>query len=247
MKLSQKQRKLITSLRQKKYRNQHDLFVVEGIKVIQEFLNSTFELYELFVTTEDTFSNETFTLISEKELKQVSNLKTPNKALAIFKIPTKSFDDLSGLVLVLDGINDPGNLGTIIRLCDWFGVQQLVCSENTVDCFNPKVVQSSMGSLTRVDVEYVNLSEKLSNLSTPIFTADMNGNSVYDIELPKNAVLVLGNEANGISEEIKRLTNNIVSIPRFGKLLKTESLNVAMATSILLSEYCRVNSLQKKS
>ena len=247
MKLSQKQRKLITSLRQKKYRNQHDLFVVEGIKVIQEFLNSTFELYELFVTTENAFSNETFTLISEKELKQISNLKTPNKALAIFKIPTESFSDFPGLILVLDGINDPGNLGTIIRLCDWFGVQQLVCSENTVDCFNPKVVQSSMGSLTRVDVQYVNLTEKLSNLSTPVFMADMDGKSVYDTELPKNSVLVMGNEANGISEEIKSLTKSIISIPRFGKLQKTESLNVAMATSILLSEYSRVNSLQKKS
>ncbi len=239
MNLTQKQRKLITSLQQKKYRNQHKLFVAEGIKVIQEFLDSSFELDQLFVTTKNTFSSYNPTLISENELKRVSSLKSPNKALGLFKIPVQEEVDAKGLILALDSINDPGNLGTIIRLCDWFGIETLLCSYDTVDCYNTKVVQSSMGSLTRVKIHYTDLVSEIDKMNLPVFIADMDGENVYTSQLPKGVILVMGNEANGISDEIKKITNQVLSIPRFGNLQQTESLNVATATAILLSEFRR--------
>jgi TrmH family RNA methyltransferase len=136
-------------------------------------------------------------------------------------------------------VNDPGNLGTIIRLCDWFGISELVCSKNTVDCYNQKVVQSTMGSLTRVNISYVDLSEFLSNTQLPIYTADMEGSNVYKTSLPEKAILVMGNEANGISKEISEIVKHKLTIPRFGEIQQTESLNVATATAILLSEFKR--------
>lgn len=239
MDLTQKQRKLITSLRQKKYRVLHKLFVVEGIKVIGEFLNSSYELVNLFSTSSEVFSDYNPTIISDKELKKVSALSNPNSALAIFKIPDNSHLEFKNLTLALDAINDPGNLGTIIRLCDWFGIENLVCSKDTVDCYNSKVVQASMGSLTRVQIHYVDVVEELQQTNLPVFIADMNGENVYKTDLPKEGILVMGNEANGISDEVMKVANHIVSIPRFGNLQQTESLNVATATSIFLSEFKR--------
>ena len=239
MSLSKNHLKLITSLSQKKYRQKHKLFVVEGIKVVEEFLNSDYEL-ELLFSTEDNYTNlESFISVTEVELKKISNLKTPNKVVAIFKIPEIKSINNSGLTVALDTINDPGNLGTIIRLCDWFGVQQLICSTDTVDCYNTKVVQASMGSLTRVSITYINLQEYIEKVSIPTFIADMDGNNVYKEELPKEAILVMGNEANGVSERIKKTIRNKISIPRFGNVQQTESLNVATATAILLSEFRR--------
>ncbi len=237
MSLSKNHLKLITSLRQKKYRQKHKMFVVEGEKVVREFLNSSFELFQLFSTEADLFKNAT--IISESELKKASHLVTPNKVLAVFQIPESSGVQSKGLVLALDSINDPGNLGTIIRLCDWFGIETLVCSKDTVDCYNAKVVQASMGSLTRVQPNYLELDVFLKKTTLPIFIADMDGEEVYKIDLPKEGILVMGNEANGISESIKTLANHIISIPRFGNLQQTESLNVATATAILLSEFRR--------
>ena len=240
MTLSKNQLKLITSLSQKKYRLKHNLFIAEGIKVVDEFLNSDYELSHLFLTDNSLFTNvEERTLISEVELKKISSLKSPNKVFALFKIPNVIIKNDAGLIVVLDGINDPGNLGTIIRLCDWFGINQLVCSKNTVDCFNTKVVQASMGSLTRVAVNYTDLIEYLRNTNLPVFATDMKGDIVYKQELPKDAILILGNEANGIGEELLKLADYKVSIPRFGNLQQTESLNVATATAILLSEFKR--------
>ena len=242
--LSKSQIKIITSLKQKKYRNKYGLFVVEGKKSVLEFLNSTqtkFELADLFYTEE--FSelniNNSFK-ISELELKKISFLKTPNQVLAVFKI-SKDLKPIieNGLVLALDNIKDPGNLGTIIRLCDWFGVSQLVCSLETVDCYNEKVIQASMGSLTRVSIVYTDLSQYLENSKLPIFATVMSGKNIYQEKLPKNAVLVMGNEANGISENSLQRTQNKISIPKFGELQQTESLNVATATAIFLSEFRR--------
>jgi TrmH family RNA methyltransferase len=144
------------------------------------------------------------------------------------------------ITIVLDAINDPGNLGTIIRLCDWFGIANIVCSEDTVDVYNPKVLQSTMGSFTRVQVYYFSIVEFLKKHNTqPILGTFMEGNSVYESEFPENGFLVLGNEANGISNEVEKLITLKVSIPKFSQHQKTESLNVAMATSIFLSEYAR--------
>ena len=239
MSLSKNHLKLITSLSQKKYRQKHKLFAVEGVKVVHEFLNSSFELDILF-STETSFSHlNNYIEISEQELNKISRLKTPNKVLALFKIPEQQRVAPAGLIIALDTINDPGNLGAIIRLCDWFGVEQLVCSKETVDCYNTKVIQASMGSLTRIVIHYTDLKEYFEGLSIPIFIADMEGENIYNTQLPSSAVLVMGNEANGVSESRRNIVDAKISIPRFGNYQQTESLNVATATAILLSEFKR--------
>ena len=235
--LSKNQIKNITRLKQKKYRQQEGLFIAEGGKVIKEFLNSTFKLVDLFTT--ETFNVENESIISEADLKKISCLTTPNTALAIFKMPDAKALKNEGLILALDDIRDPGNLGTIIRLCDWFGIKQLVCSHKTVDCYNPKVVQATMGSLTRVKIVYTDLSAYLKTINLPVFGAFMDGKNVYQTNLPKAGILVLGNEANGISSIIETCVTDKISIPRFGDLQATESLNVATAGAILLSEFRR--------
>ena len=238
--VSKRQIKIITSLHQKKYRKSTGLFVAEGKKVIDEFLSSHFQLDSLFTTAENLFATQPkVTVISEAELKKISFLKTPNKALALFKISDDKIASADGFTVALDDIRDPGNLGTIIRLCDWFGVKQLVCSEATVDCYNPKVIQATMGSLTRVSVIYTNLEKYLASTKLPVFGAFMDGNNVYKTNLPANGVLVMGNEANGVSEAISKLITQKITIPRFGEIQETESLNVATATGILLNEFKR--------
>tara|TARA_B110000240_G_C13339706_1_gene384954 strand:+ start:43 stop:774 length:732 start_codon:yes stop_codon:yes gene_type:complete len=241
MSISKNQLKLITSLSQKKYRQKHHLFIAEGVKVIHELLNSTFKIEILFCTDdfETTISNDKIVRVSENELKKISTLKSPNKTLGIFKIPEEKPIQSSGLIVALDAINDPGNLGTIIRLCDWFGISQLICSKDTVDCYNQKVVQASMGSLTRITIHYTHLQNYLTESKLPSFIADMNGKNVYKTSLPKEGILIMGNEANGVSEDIKNLIQHKISIPRYGETQETESLNVATATAILLSEFKR--------
>jgi TrmH family RNA methyltransferase len=143
------------------------------------------------------------------------------------------------LVLALDDVRDPGNLGTIIRLCDWFGIQNMVCSAATVDCYNSKVVQATMGSLTRVNIEYKDLNHFITDYKHDIFGTFMTGHSVYKHQLPERGLIVMGNEANGISKSIEDLVTTKLSIPRFGDVKLTESLNVATATAIVLSEFKR--------
>ena len=142
---------------------------------------------------------------------------------------------------MLDEINDPGNLGTIIRLCDWFDIKELVCSKNTVDCYNPKVVQASMGSIARVSINYEDLEEYLTTEQRPIYGTFLAGQNIYHKDFEKEAVIVMGNEANGISKPIEALVSHRIAIPRFGELQATESLNVATATAVVLSEFCRNN------
>jgi TrmH family RNA methyltransferase len=239
MSLSKNEIKVIQSLQRKKGRIQHRMFFAEGIKVVQELIASSFELSSLYVTKEcqDCFDSEQHTLITEGALKKISALKTPSGVLAVFRIADVQELQLDGLVLALDNINDPGNLGTIIRLCDWFGVQQLLCSKDTVDCYNSKVVQATMGSLSRVQINYVNLKEVLEASPSPILVADLDGENLYQTSLPEKAVLVLGNESNGISAELKGLKDRLLTIPRFGS--DTESLNVATAAAVILSEFRR--------
>lgn len=237
--ISKNQIKLITSLKQKKYRLEHKLFVVEGIKTIKELLKSDLILDALYTTEAFNIDAKEEVLIKENDLKRISFLKTPNKALAVFKIPDAMPINNNGLIVALDDVRDPGNLGTIIRLCDWFGIKDLVCSKATVDCFNPKVIQATMGSITRVNISYVNLVDYLKTTSLPVFGAFMEGENVYTKQMPKEGVLVMGNEANGVSKTVENLVRNKISIPRFGDLQETESLNVATATAILLSEFKR--------
>ena len=242
--ISKNQIKLIKSLQQKKYRKLYHLFIAEGVKVIQELLNSNYELVELF-TTHELFSNvekSKIHLISDQELKNISALVTPNECLAVFIIPEDAKTDYSNtLQIALDDIRDPGNLGTIIRLADWFGIQNIICSEATVDVYNPKVIQATMGSIARVNVSYCNLKNELLASKAIIYGTLLEGKNIYTEKLMHPSIIVLGNESNGISEEIQKLITHKITIPRFGTLQKTESLNVATATAIVLSEFCRNN------
>jgi TrmH family RNA methyltransferase len=239
--LIKNQIKLITSLQQKKQRQANQLFFAEGIKVIQELVGSNFELVHLYTTKNDfeEVSNQKKVIITENDLKKISALATPNSCLAVFKIPVEKTIIESGLILALDSVRDPGNLGTILRLCDWFGITQLVCSKETVDIYNPKVVQATMGSIARVNVNYVDLELYISKTKFPVFGTFMDGDNIYKTDLPQEGIIIMGNEASGISPELEKLIKNRLTIPRFGTLQKTESLNVATATAIILSEFCR--------
>lgn len=242
--VTKNQIKLIKSLQQKKYRKQHQLFLAEGVKVIQELVNSNLKLQQLFCTeaVDIKVDPSKVVLISDSDLSKITALNSANNCLAIFEIPQAEVKPINGLVLVLDDVRDPGNMGTIIRLCDWFGIRHLVCSPQTVDVYNPKVIQATMGSVTRVDVVYLDLPVFLKEKAhLPIFGTFMDGQSIYKQELPAEGLIVMGNEANGISAEIESLVNQRIAIPRFGDLQQTESLNVAMATAIVLSEFSRAN------
>ena len=238
--ISKNQIKFIKSLFLKKNRVKAQLFVAEGEKIVNELLNSKFEIEHIYATKQFSGINSSdksaVTVVSSEELSRISNLTSPNNVLAIVRVGQKELENNTGITLVLDDVNDPGNLGTIIRICDWFGVTQLICSANTVDCYNPKVVQSAMGSLFRVNITYLDLTTYLANIDTPIYGAYMRGIDVKGQESPKQAHLIMGNEANGISESISKYITNKVSIKNIGK--NTESLNVAVATSILLHEFC---------
>jgi TrmH family RNA methyltransferase len=239
--VSKNQIKLITSLQQKKYRIINQMFFAEGVKVIQELLQSNFELEHLYTTQhdfEEVLGNKK-SLIHENDLKKISALATPNSCLAVFKIPEEKTIIESGLIIALDDVRDPGNLGTILRLCDWFGVEQLICSKETVDIYNPKVVQATMGSISRVNVTYVDLEEYISQTKLAVFGTFMDGENIYKSNLPQEGIVIMGNEANGISQQIESMIKNRLSIPRFGNLQKAESLNVATATGIILSEFKR--------
>jgi len=239
--LSKNQVKFIRSLKKKKFRQANQLFLAEGIKVVEELIQSSFKLHKLYCTTSylNPLNIADLQIITEKELASISEFSNPNQVMGIFQIPEEKDLARTGLTVVLDGINDPGNLGTIIRLCDWFGITQLICSENTVDCFNPKVVQASMGSLTRVAVNYVDLVDYLTPESRTIYGTFLSGENIYKTEPDSNSVLILGNEANGISESIEKVIQKKITIPQFGNQQQTESLNVAMATAIFLSEFRR--------
>lgn len=239
--ITKNQIKSISQLKQKKYRNLSKQFVVEGRKGVEELLNSDLKLVYIVTTNTEDFCvyGEQRLVAKAEDMSKMSSMTTPPDCLAVFEMPTWKLSDVSGLILALDDIRDPGNLGTIIRLCDWYGIKYLICSEETVDVFNPKVVQATMGSITRVQVIYTHLKSFLDNYTQPIFGTFMEGENIYTSVLPSEGCIVMGNEANGISSEIENTISNRLTIPRFGDLQQTESLNVAMATSIVLSEFRR--------
>ena len=239
--VSKNQIKLINSLHQKKFRQINKLFIAEGIKVIQELLDAQYELDQIYSTVPlfKEVSENKKTLISDVELKKISALTVPNNCLAVFKIPSEKVFNEKGLIVALDSIRDPGNLGTIIRICDWFGVEQIICSQDTVDVYNPKVIQATMGSISRVNFIYTDLVSVLQETKLPVFGTFMNGENIYKMDVPQEGIIVMGNEANGISKAIENTVKNKIAIPRFGALQKTESLNVATATAIILSEFRR--------
>jgi TrmH family RNA methyltransferase len=244
--LSKSQINLLKSLQQKKFRREHGLFIVEGHKSIAEYLNSAYRVETIYHTP--SFDSKVLKLsqkinfceISVTELEKVSGLKTPQDALALVKIPkwpVLQHEQLKGkFSLVLDGIQDPGNMGTIIRIADWFGIDHIICSEDTVDAYNPKVVQACMGSLARVKVHYISLTEFLPKIKLPTFGALLHGANIYDTDFGKEGLIVMGNEGNGLRAEVQKLVNNAITIPRIGK---AESLNVAIATALFCSEITR--------
>ena len=238
--LSKNKIKWIRSLHLKKNRDDLGLFLVEGDKMVTEALREFPELIEEVYATQPLEANHfkgVSELISDAELAQISTVKTPNKALAVLRKPAKVDTNFSeGLILVLDGVQDPGNMGTILRTADWFGVKMIVCSEDTADIYNPKVIQASMGSMLRMNVKYTALDTFLSTCQARIYGASLEGENVYRVALDKTAVLVMGNEGKGIRPNIQTFINSPIHIPGFGK---AESLNVAVATGILLSEFTR--------
>ncbi|MBO4690669.1 MAG: RNA methyltransferase [Paludibacteraceae bacterium] len=248
--ISKAQVKQIRSLQQKKYRDELGLFVAEGEKCVSELLKA-FEPVTLVREGENA---------TRTEIEQMSGLRTPQGVVCVFRKPSgESFQPSafshqnSGLILALDGIQDPGNLGTIIRTCDWFGVHDIVCSLDTADCYNPKVVQATMGALARVRVHYVNLVEWLSDVShqpsAAIYGTLLEGKDMYQVfkeqsESPtvnsQSSIVVMGNEGNGISAEVRQLITHPIRIPSYPKDAETsESLNVSIATAIVLAEFRR--------
>lgn len=244
--ISKEQIKQIRSLHLKKFRDQSKEFIIEGPKMIEEAVkNAPHSLLRVFGTTSLSFdlpNHVEFTEISEKDLKQISVLKHPQQQIAIcqYLSEPKTRPDF---YIGLDTIQDPGNFGTILRLASWFGVEHIMASKETVDLYNPKVVQASMGAIFNVSVEYVDLKTELENTDLPIYGALLNGENIYEKTLEKRGVLLMGNEGNGISEEVLPLVTDAITIPQFGK---GESLNVAMATAVLLSEFSRGNAIKSE-
>ncbi|MDC6365964.1 MULTISPECIES: RNA methyltransferase [Flavobacteriaceae] len=233
--VTKNQIKLVTSLQQKKYRTKHGLFVVEGKKTVNELLEAGFKPFLLLTENQQ---DDDFETVSRSELKLMSSQTNPSGILGVFYIPEAKAIEVEDWIVAVDAVRDPGNLGTIIRLCDWFGIEHLICSSDTVDCYNPKVLQATMGSIARVNVAYVDLLNYLKSTELPIYGAYMDGETVYEEKLSQKGVLVMGNEANGISDAVSALITKRLSIPQFGSAT-TESLNVATATAILLNEIRR--------
>ena len=239
--LSNNQRKLINQLGKKKYRVENKLFIAEGKKIVNELVNSNLPFKTLF-STEENFHPKA-ELLKFEEMKKITQFKTPSNVLGIFRLPKTQKIIGENTTIAIDGINDPGNLGTIIRLCDWFGLSELICSKTTVDNYNPKVIQSSMGSIARVRCHYVeNLKESLIALKKPIYGTSTVGNSIYKNKLIRKASYVFGNESHGISKSILEILDGELSIPKFkdGNNFP-DSLNVASASAILLGELFRLN------
>lgn len=238
--LSKNRIKLIKSLHLKKFRDENNLFIAEGEKIVTEVIENYPELIEyLYVTKDYNFfvkPQVSYEIISELELKQISCLQKPNKALVICKMMDLTRSTNSDFHIALDAIQDPGNMGTIIRLADWFGVKSIICSNSTVDVFNPKVVQASMGSIFRVNFLYTDLINYISASNLPTYGAFLEGDTIYTKNLTPEGILILGNEGNGISEEVEKIISQKITIPRFGN---AESLNVSVATGIILSEFFR--------
>ena len=250
--LSKNKIKLISSLDQKKNRLSVGLFVAEGKKLVSDLLQSDFAVSEVFCTNNIALELSNFKLgqriniLDKEELSKISFLKTTPEIIALCEIPNPvvNWDEIShNLTLVLDEIQDPGNLGTIIRLADWFGIRNIICSENCADLYNPKVVQATMGAFTRVRIHYVSLTgflEQATQLKIPVYGAFLEGENIYQCELTENGLLVMGNEGKGISDKVSELISRKINIPSYPDgVITSESLNVAVATSVICSEFRR--------
>ena len=231
----------IKSLATKQGREELGAFIAEGEKLVGEIRNSSLRIRRILQTKPIFADGE---LVSEKEMERISQLKSANSVLAVVEIPTRKLTNVQpnkNLVLALDRVQNPGNLGTIIRLADWFGISDIVCSEDTADCFNPKVVQATMGAILRVRVHYTNLAKWLSEQrDTNIYGTFLEGENIYNAQLDKSGVIVMGNEGQGISDEVAKCVSNKLLIPPYpADRCGSESLNVAVATAVICSEFRR--------
>lgn len=239
--LSKAKIKLINQLSQKKYRQQTGLFIAEGHKTVEDMMGyfTTEYLYYTSDYSGNKNANESCE-VTYDELKKISRLETPQNVLAVFKIPVYEGVSINPeeLTLALDGIQDAGNMGTIIRIADWFGINNIFASKNTVDIYNPKVVQATMGALSRVRVHYVDLVQALSRVDAPIYVTALDGDNINKCSLTKNGVIVMGNEGNGVSQEVMAVANKKLLIPSYPPERPTsESLNVSVATAIVVSMF----------
>jgi len=244
--LSKSQISLLKSLHHKKFRSEHGLFLAEGNKSVKEFIDSAYQIEAIYHTpTIDPnllklSRKMNFNEISLTDVEKISTMKTPQDIIALVKIP--EWPVLSENMLqnkfsiVLDGIQDPGNMGTIIRTADWFGIKHIICSDDTVDVYNPKVVQATMGSIAHVNVYYTGLETFLSKIKLPVFGALLEGENIYKTNFGSEGLVLMGNEGNGLRPEIIKIVQHAVTIPRMGN---AESLNVGIATAIFCSEINR--------
>jgi RNA methyltransferase, TrmH family len=253
--LSKNQIKFVNSLKQKKFREEHGLFIAEGTKIVPELMNSEIKVKQIYAVSDylrTTVIPDTVERFEIKagELERISALTAPNEVLAVCEIPEYQLDTASlkdKLTLVLDDIKDPGNLGTIIRIADWFGIGEIICSSETADAFNPKVVQATMGSVARIKIHYTDLvpflGTAVSDLKLPVYGALLEGKNIFSEKLAAAGLIVIGNESRGISEAVQALITDKISIPSFSHYKENsgeaESLNAAIATSIICSEFRR--------
>ena len=242
--ISKNQVKLIRQLEQKKYRQREGLFVAEGPKVVGDLMRR-WQPATVFAT--DDYKPTTAVevqRVTADELRRISLLQHPQQVLALFPLPNvqrSTFNVQRSIILALDGVQDPSNLGTIIRIADWFGIDDIVCSEDTADAWNPKVVQATMGSIARVNISYTNLPALLDRLpaDTPVYGTLLDGDNIYSQPLSARGIIVMGNEGNGLSAEVRRRVTHRLLIPSFREGDGAESLNVAVATAIVCSEFRR--------
>ena len=240
--ISKNQLKLIRQLGQKKYRKQYNQYLVQGEKNVLELLNSPLKAVDIFATQafinthQNQFPEVDFTPAEEESLTKASTLVSNNAAIAVVDMPKADLPNNTGLILALDGVSDPGNLGTIIRVADWYGIKHIVTSTDSADAYNPKTISATMGSFVRVSVSQVELPEYLQTLNMPIYGAFLDGQSVHTTDLSAKGVLLMGSESHGIREQCAKLVSEKITIPAFGE---AESLNVAMATGIILDNFKR--------
>lgn len=250
--LSKSQIRFISSLHHKKYRQEHQCFIVEGIKSVMEFIYSNYTVDAVYATAGlapklgKIPQKIKFHEVSEADIQRISTLKNPQGILATVRIPhfapITTSDLTNQFTLILDDVQDPGNLGTIIRTAEWFGFRRIICSPYTADAYNPKVVQASMGSIARTELHYTDLEALLAQTPVPIFGAVLDGQAIYDVQWGQEGIVLLGNEGNGIRESLLRRIQHPVTIPRIGQ---AESLNVAVSAAVFCSEIVRSKSTRQ--
>ena len=253
--LSLNEKKYLNLLKQKKYRQKYGFFIAEGDKIVSDFIHSNWEIHEIFALKEwidkipekELPATSKIHIIDAHELKKVSSLKTPHNVMAVIKVPERNTGfkiQPEKLVLMLDEIKDPGNFGTIIRTANWFGIRDIICSDDSVDVYNPKVIQSSMSALIHVRVWYQDLKtslEQFNKANVPVYGTFLSGENIYDASVTSGGVILMGNESRGIAAELEPYITRKITIPAFlpSKKDTIESLNVASATGIVCAEFRR--------